>query len=266
MIDLDSVDIGFSRKAEIYDAYCESHPVIRWARNIIREEVVRCLQPGGSILELNAGTGADAAHFVQRGCRVHATDLASGMIAAIKDKIQTLDAGPRFTVQQISFTELERVEGAPYDAVFSNFGGLNCIPDLRAVTKHLQAVLKPGGHVVWVVMPPICPWELAQIIRGKFRVAGRRLNPNGVLANIEGTRVPTWYFTPKRVRQSFPPGFCLVRQRSLSLFCPPSFMDRFPQRFPHLTRRLMQLDERLGTRPPFNAWGDFILYTFRHGL
>ncbi|MEW6285490.1 MAG: class I SAM-dependent methyltransferase [Chloroflexota bacterium] len=264
MFDRNAVDTGFSRKAEVYDAYCENHPVIRWARAVIRAEVVRVLPPGGSILELNAGTGADAAYFVQRGYRVHATDLAGGMIAAIQNKIRALDAGERFTVQQISFTELERIEGTPFDLVFSNFGGLNCIPDLNVVARRLPTVLKPGGYVVWVVMPPVCPWELVQALRGKFRVAARRLHPNGVLANVEGVRVPTWYFTPKHVRQAFPPAFRLVRQRSLSLFCPPSFMDRFPLRFPRLSHRLMQWDERLGIHPPFNRWGDFILYTFRY--
>lgn len=265
MLEFDAVDAGFSRKAEIYDAYCEHHPVIRWARALIRTEVMRNLPPGGSILELNAGTGADAAYFVQRGYRVHATDLARGMIAAIQNKINALDGGARFTAQQLSFTELDRCESAPFDLVFSNFGGLNCIPDLRAVTHHLRLALKPGGYVVWAVMPPVCPWELVQALRGKFRVAARRLNPNGVLANIEGARVPTWYFTPRHVRRAFPPGFRLVRQRALSLFCPPSFMERFPLRFPRLTRCLMCLDERLGIHPPFNAWGDFILYTFHDG-
>lgn len=265
MPDLNAVDVGFSRKAEVYDAYCESHPVIRWAREIVRNQVMDCLPPGASILELNAGTGADAAHFVGRGYRVHATDIAGGMISAIRNKIRSLDAGDRFTAQQISFTELERVEGAPYDLVFSNFGGLNCIPDLRAVTKQLETILKPGGCAVWVVMPPVCPWELVQAVRGRFRMATRRLDPNGVLANVEGARVRTWYFTPRQVRQTFPPDFQLLHQRSLSLFCPPSFMDGFPHRFPRLARRLMQLDERLGVHPPFNAWGDFVLYTFRHG-
>ncbi|NUQ84932.1 MAG: class I SAM-dependent methyltransferase [Anaerolineales bacterium] len=265
MLDLNAVDLGFSRKAQIYDAYCENHPVIRWARAIIRSEVIKRLQPGASILELNAGTGADAAYFAAQGWRVHATDLAGGMMAAIQNKIEALQPGGCLTAQQLSFTELHRVEGAPYDLVFSNFGGLNCIPDLRAVTKHLPAILKPGGSVIWVVMPPICPWELFQALHGRLRMAARRLHPNGVLANIEGVRVCTWYFTPRQVRQAFPPDFQLTYQRSLSLFCPPSFMDGFPQRFPRLARRLMQLDERLGVRPPFNAWGDFILYTFQHG-
>jgi methylase of polypeptide subunit release factors len=83
----------------------------------------------GSILELNAGTGSDAAYFADKGFLVHATDVADGMVNAIKEKAARLPE--RLTVQQLSFTELESVEGAPFDLVFSNFGGLNCIPDLR---------------------------------------------------------------------------------------------------------------------------------------
>lgn len=50
MFDLNAVDEGFSRKAEVYDAYCEGHPVIRWSRNIVRQEVMNRLKTGCSIL------------------------------------------------------------------------------------------------------------------------------------------------------------------------------------------------------------------------
>jgi len=265
MLDLNAVDIGFSRKAEMYDAYCENHPVIRWARDVVRREVIRHLKVGDSILELNAGTGTDAAYFVQQGYRVHATDIAGGMISAIQNKIRISNLPDRFTAQQISFTELDKVEDAPYDLVFSNFGGLNCIPDLRDVTKFLGQLLKPGGHVVWVIMPPVCPWELAQVLRGKFHLATRRLNRGGILANVEGARVMTWYHAPKKVIEAFEPEFQLVQRQSLSLFCPPSYMDKFPHRFPRLARFLLQLDGRFGCNAPFHNWGDFVTYTFRYG-
>lgn len=264
MLDLDAVDIGFSRKADVYDAYCESHPVIRWAREMVRREVAQHLRVDDSILELNAGTGADAAYFVQRGYRVHATDIAGGMLSAIQGKIKTSNAAERFTAQKLSFTELDQVSGAPYDLIFSNFGGLNCIPDLHIATKFLGQLLRPGGHVVWVIMPPICPWELAQALRGQFRVATRRLNRKGVLANVEGARVMTWYHAPKKVIGAFPPEFQLVKKQALSLFCPPSYMDKFPRRFSRLTRFLLQMDGQFGNRAPFHNWGDFIAYTFRY--
>lgn len=265
MLNLSAVDLGFSRKAEVYDAYCESHPVIRWAREVVRREVIQHLKMGKSILELNAGTGADAAYFVQQGYRVHATDIAEGMVSAIQNKIRLSNTQDRFTAQKVSFTELKKVNGAPYDLVFSNFGGLNCIPNLNDVTKFLDQLIKPGGYVVWVIMPPICPWELAQVTRGQFRVATRRLNPRGVLANVEGAQIMTWYHSPKKVVEAFASKFHLVKKQSLSLFCPPSYMDRFPHRFPRLTNFLLKLDGQLGRRSPFNNFGDFVVYTFRHG-
>lgn len=264
MLDLNAVDLGFSRKADVYDAYCDQHPVIRWSRNIVRQEVCRRIGQDGSILELNAGTGADAAYFVERGYRVHATDIAGGMISAIQQKIRHSENAERFTVQQLSFTALDQVTGGPYDLIFSNFGGLNCIPDLKTVTRFLPHLLIPGGYLVWVVMPPICPWELIQVLRGRFRVATRRLRPGGVMANVEGADVMTWYHSPNKIVDALTPQFRLLHRQSLPLFCPPSYMDRFPHRFPLLTQLLLGLDVQLGSRSLFNNWGDFISYTFRY--
>jgi ubiquinone/menaquinone biosynthesis C-methylase UbiE len=264
MLDLKAVDLGFSRKADVYDAYCDQHPVIRWSRSIVRQEVSRRLGPNGSILELNAGTGADAAYFVERGYRVHATDIASGMISAIQQKRSLSKNAERFTVQQLSFTSLDQVTGGPYDLIFSNFGGLNCIPDLKMVAKSMPGLLNPGGYLIWVVMPPVCLWELVQLLRGQLHVATRRFKAGGVMANVEGAAVMTWYHSPKKLLEVLTPQCRLIHRQSLSLFCPPSYMDRFPHRFPRLTQFLLNLDERLGSRFPFNNWGDFIAYTFQY--
>ena len=265
MPDLKAVDLGFSRKADVYDAYCEQHPVIRWSRDVVRKEVRRCLPRRGSILELNAGTGADAAYFVEQGYRVHATDIAVGMIAAIQQKMASSKNPERFTVQQISFTTLDQVTGGPYDLIFSNFGGLNCVQDLKSVTRFLPDLLLPGGYLIWVVMPPVCPWELMQSLRGQFRVAARRLKPGGVMANVESAQVMTWYHSRKQLSAALTPEFRLIHRQSLSLFAPPSYMDRFPHRFPRLTTFLLSLDGRLASRSPFNHWGDFVAYTFQYG-
>ena len=264
MIDYQSINLGFSRKAEVYDAYCASHPVIRWSRNLIRTGLTRLLPAGASILELNAGTGSDAAYFVSQGYRVHATDLADGMVAAIRAKISTSSTVERFTVQQVSFTNLDQIQAGPFEAVFSNFGGLNCVPDLSEVVQGLPLLLKPGGYVTWVIMPPICPWELAQALRGHWRTATRRLKRGGVESNVEGAQFNTYYFTPGSVIRLFNSRFRVAGLRSLSLFCPPSYMENFPRRFPTLTRWLMALHERLGKHWPFNRWGDFFVLTMQY--
>ena len=261
MIDLDSLNRGFSQKALVYDDYGADHPVVVWARDQVRRHVSSLLPPGAALLELNAGTGADAAFFAERGFRVHATDLADEMVAQIRRKIETRRLSDRLTVQQVSFTELEQVEGGPYDLIFSNFGGLNCIPDLRLVTRGLPRLLKPGAFVTWVVMPPICPWELAQALRGHFKTAFRRLRPGGVLAHVGGAQFMTYYFTPAQVLRALGPGYRRIALRGLSLFSPPSYLENFSRRYPALFRRLTALDERLGRWPVVNGWGDFFVLT-----
>ena len=83
MIDFDSIDRGFSAKALVYDDYGADHPVILWARAQVRQPRHVAGPAGASVLELAAGTGADAAFLAERGYRVHATDLAEGMVAEI---------------------------------------------------------------------------------------------------------------------------------------------------------------------------------------
>jgi ubiquinone/menaquinone biosynthesis C-methylase UbiE len=263
MIDLDAVNVGFSRKAAVYDAYGAEHPAIRWARGLVRARVLSLVAPGARLLELNAGTGEDAAWLAGRGYRVHATDIADGMLAEIARKVHEQRLEDRLTVQRCSLLELDRVDGGPYDLVLSNFGGLNCVSDVRPVAARIPSVLRAGGHVVWVVMPPVCPWELAQALRGRFRVAFRRLR-GATVANVEGARVLTTYHWPRAVVQSLGPAFRPLSVQSLALFSPPSFMDGFPRRFPRLYRALASLDERLGRLAPFNSWGDFYLLAVRH--
>lgn len=260
-VDFDSIDRGFSAKALVYDDYGADHPVILWARAQVRAHLMSLVPPGSNVLELAAGTGADAMFLVEHGYRVHATDLAGGMVAETQRKIARRGLADRMTAQQVSFTELERVTGGPYDLVFSNFGGLNCIPDLTAMTRGLPRVLRPGGFVTLVVMPPVCPWEIGQVLRGDFKTAFRRLHRGGVMARVASAHFTTYYFTPGQVLHALGPGFRRVAVRGLSVFSPPPYLEKFARNHPVLFRRLVELDERLGEWPLISAMGDFVIIT-----
>src|SRR5262249_23496353 len=151
----------------------------------------------------------------------------------------------------------DHVEGGPYDLVFSNFGGLNCIPDLREMTRGLPRVLKPGGFVSLVIMPPVCPWELLQALRGDVRTAFRRLHPGGVGAGGASPPFKPSSSRPGRVGPPLGPGYRRVAVRGLSLSSPPSYLERFSRAHPRLFRRLTRLDERLAGLPLLQAMGDF---------
>jgi SAM-dependent methyltransferase len=255
---------AFGRKARIYDEFGRQHPNLERMRAKVREHVQQALPIGAHLLEINAGTGADAYYFARHGYYVHATDLSAGMVAEIRRKANREHLNPRLTVQQLSFTQLEEVQGGPYDGLLSNMGGVNCAADLRAITSALPAVLKPGGIVIWVVMPPICLWELAQGLRGDLKLALRRLRPGGVVAQVEGLPVPTFYHSPRQVRAAFGSDFQALRLQGLSVFTPPADHKEFPLQHPRLYRWLVRLDERLSDRFPFQGWGDFFILSLRY--
>lgn len=259
-----TISEAFSRTADYYDAFAEDHPNQTRMRHKACAHPIKHLKPGQRILELNAGTGIDAVYLAQHGFFVHATDIAPGMLRRLQHKVSALNLGDRITVQTCSFTELEHIQGAPYDAVFSNLGGLNCIPDLGAVIDGLPHILRPGGLVIWVLMPPICLWELVLVFTGKFRLALRRLKPGGVRAHLEGLYFTVYYYTPKQVANAFGPHYRLLEIEGLSVITPTAESKNMAKRFPRLYAALAWLDDRLSPRWPWWGWGDFFIITLRY--
>jgi ubiquinone/menaquinone biosynthesis C-methylase UbiE len=260
---LDTIAEAFSRTAEKYDAFAEDHPHLRRMREKVYSHVIRHVPPGARILELNAGTGTDAVQLAQRGYTVHATDIAPGMLARLREKVDRLRLGDRVTLEERSFLTLEDVRGAPYDAVFSDLGGLNCIPDLTPVIRQLPNILKPGGVVTWVLMPHICLWDMVEVFRGNFSLAFRRFSRGSVRARLEGLHFEVYYFSPRQVREWFEVEFELVDVEGLSVITPTAESKNFAKRYPRLYRVLSWLDDRLSPRWPWYGWGDFYILTMR---
>jgi ubiquinone/menaquinone biosynthesis C-methylase UbiE len=255
---------AFSRKAAVYDSFGEAHPNLDRMRQRVYAHIESIVPPGSYLLELNAGTGLDAAALVRRGYRIHATDIAPGMVSEIAAKIDRWNLAESLTVQQCSFAELDQVAAGPFDAVYSNFGGLNCIPyaGLVQVAGSLSRLLRPGGALICVIMPPVCLWELARIAQD-FRTATRRLR-RSVPSRVEGVEFTTTYFTPREVRSAFGPSFHAIRLEGLSVLTPPADNKTFALRRPRLYRVLARLDDALAGRWPFRAWGDFFILSMRH--
>ena len=255
---------AFSRKSLEYDEFGTDHPNLTRMRGRVYAHLDAFLPPGARILELNAGTGTDAVYLARRGHRVLATDIAPGMLAVAKQKARDLGLEDRVAVQDCSFTDLDRLGGGPFDAVFSNFGGLNCLDDLQLVTRHLPRLLVPGGLVTWVVMPPVCPWEWLALLKGKPGVAFRRLRRGGVMAHVSGVRFRAHYFWPSQVTRALGPAFETLRLEGLSLFAPTADLKGVVQRHPRLYRALVWLDDRLTGLPLFRSCGDFFILSVRY--
>jgi ubiquinone/menaquinone biosynthesis C-methylase UbiE len=255
---------AFSLTAEKYDRFAEDHPNLTRMRQKVYAHALRWLPPGAHILELNGGSGTDAVALAQQGFHVHATDIAPGMLDRLREKISRQQLADRVTVQECSFLALDQVRGGPFDAVFSDLGGLNCTADLRPVTQSLPGLLRPRGVAIWVLMPPICLWELATALTGNLRFAFRRLARGGTRAHLEGKVFRVYYFTPRQVIASFGPRFSPLAVEGLSVFAPPAEIKDLPKRHPRFYSALCRIDDRLAYRPPFSGWGDFFIVTMRY--
>jgi ubiquinone/menaquinone biosynthesis C-methylase UbiE len=228
-------------------------------RKVVRKHALSFLKPGDKILELNSGTGLDAVFFAEKGFDVHCTDLSDGMIEQIKLKTAKLNLPGKITFQQCSYTELDKIEDKKFDFIFSNFGGLNCIPDLSEVTKFLPSLLNKNGRICFVILPTVCPWEIIQIFRGKFSFAFRRFGKHGTLANVEGVKFQTYYFSMKEVMKALGKEFRLLKPGGLGIFTPSPQMEKIPKKFPLLTKSLNKIDEMISGIFPFNRIGDHII-------
>ena len=261
---LETIAEAFSRTAEKYDAFAQDHPHLTRMRNKVYAHVMRYLLPGAHILELNAGTGTDAVQLAQRGYRIHATDIAPGMLDRLREKVERLGLESRVTVEERTFLALEDTPGAPFEAVFSDLGGLNCIPDLSPVIRQLPKVLKPGGIVTWVLMPRICLWEMAEVFRGNLPLAFRRFARGSVWASLEGLSFEVYYFSPRQVLKWFGTDFELLALEGLSVLTPTAESKNFARWYPRLYHALSWLDDRLSPRWPWHGWGDFYILTMRY--
>jgi len=261
---LDTLAEAFSRTAEKYDSFAEDHPHLTRMRNKVYSHVMRYVPRGARILELNAGTGTDAMQLAQRGYFIHATDIAPGMLSRLRDKVNTMGLSDRVTMEERSFLSLEDTQGAPFQAVFSDLGGLNCIPDLTPVIQQLSKILKPGGVVTWVLMPHICLWEIGEIFRGNFSLAFRRFRRGKVRARLEGLSFDIYYFSPRQVIEWFGSEFECLALEGLSVITPTAESKNLAKSHPRLYRMLSWLDDKLSPHWPWNGWGDFYILTMKY--
>lgn len=258
---VNEVNEAFSRQSENFDDYEERNKILKWMRSITQRHLFRHLKKGDVILELNAGTGIDAVYLGNMGFRIHCIDIAEGMIKKLGDKIDRLRLNKLVSYQVLSFTDLDRLENRSFDYIFSNFGGVNCADDLSLIFSQFREILKPGGKVTMVIIPPFCPWETALILKGQIKTAFRRMKKRGIWANVEGIRFPVFYYSVSETIKALGRDYQIIELQGLASISPPPYMENFPKRYPRIYKRLTYWDEKLSHFFPFNRYADHFILT-----
>lgn len=255
---------SFNKIAGSYDTRDNQNAILRWMRGIVHKVYLKYLPGGAKVLELNAGTGVDAVFLADNGMTVYATDISGEMIALLQEKIKSKKAENRITAQSLSFDEIDTITETDFDAVVSNFGGLNCINDFSKLSNDLTAKLKSNSVFIAVVMNKICPWEMFYyLLRLDTENAFRRFNKNGIMAELNGEKVLTYYFTPAEFGKYFSRNFSVEKIYTLGLKTPPPYLIGIYNRLIPLVKLWMKTDELLKGWFPFNRWGDHFVIVMR---
>lgn len=269
----------FDPVAGEYDATFTHSRLGRWLREAVWQRLAAAFQSGDCVLELGCGTGEDAVWLAQRGVHVLATDASPAMLEVAQRKAKATGVKERVSFACLDLIEIGdwRLEIpivqspisnpqspiSKYDGAFSNFGALNCLPDRRPVAEALAQWVRPGGQVMFVVMGPLCPWDVVwHLGHGEARTAFRRFR-SGIEANTgEDATVRVWYPSPRRLRAEFAPYFRHLETAGIGTVLPPSYLNHLVDRWPRLFEKLVVVDRRLGRVFPWTWLNDHYLAVF----
>jgi ubiquinone/menaquinone biosynthesis C-methylase UbiE len=249
----------FDVVAQRYDADFTNTAIGRAQRRQVLRIADGIFQPGQRILELNCGTGVDAAHFAERGIEVLGTDASGEMVAIARERCGNLK-NARFQVCAIE--QLAGLRGR-FDGVFSNFSGINCISDLESLGEQLARLVRPDGVAVLCLFGSFCPWETGWYLsRLQFQKAFRRMLGKS-RAQVASQTVNVRYWRTKEVRRALMPWFDLSKREGVGILVPPSYVEGAARRWPRVLRALEAADEKLSAAPLLGACADHVVLTFR---
>ena len=263
-LELDQTRAAFDSVAADYDGPRGNNALIQRMRATVWRELERRFARNARLIDLGCGTGLDAVHLAHSGRTVLATDWSPGMVERTAARAAQSGLAARIAVLRVGAHQLEQIDTAGgFDGAYSNFGPLNCVPNLDALSAQCVRLLRPGGTLVFSVIGRICPWEYLYYRWRRPERAKIRAVRGPVAVAMNRHKIWTRYFTPREFYADFAGEFDLVEYRALSLFLPPPYLVRWYDRYPRLLELLGWLDDATGHWPGLRDAGDHFLIVMR---
>jgi len=262
---------AFDRLATDYDVIESRNPIFQWMRRRVQHAALAAFERGGRLLEVGCGTGTDALFFARRGHRVVALDPSAAMLEVAREKIALAGFSHIADFRQSGAEHLHEVIAnygkASFDGIFSNFGALNCVADLRQFARDTAILLRPGGKMLLNIMPPICPWEVfyylfkLKPVEALRRWRGRN-GARGLPVNLGNRQVQTYYHSAAAVAKNFLPAVEIEKQLALGLLLPPPYLS-VVRRNQKIFNVLLNGEKILADWPLLRNWGDHVVFILR---
>lgn len=256
----DAATGAFDELAASYDlTFTETH-LGRYYRDRVQAVCARYWPGAKRLLELNAGTGADAVYLASLGNSVLATDASRPMLETIRRRIAGRNCYGDINTSRVDLADLGALQAERFDGVLSNFGGLNCIADLDQFAQQLSARLKPGGEAVLCIMGPWVPWEWLWFgLRADVTSATRRLSRKSRWRNMD-IHYPSAADTNRAMQAA---GFKRIHREGLGFVMPPSYASDFVNSWPRVFAGLGRVESTLARLPCVVNLSDHHLSVYR---
>ncbi|MGA9473570.1 MAG: class I SAM-dependent methyltransferase [Terriglobales bacterium] len=252
----------FDAVAIRYDEAFTSSLIGQAQRKAVWSELANTFRPKDRVLEIGCGTGVDACFLAERGVQVVAFDPSPQMIEVATRRIRDSELQKFVHPVVLRAEDLAALPASElFDGAFSNFGALNCVRNLSQVARNLARILKPGASAVLCWMGPYCAWEIIwYLAQGSHKKAFRRLSREGVEARIaDGAFLQVCYPSVKSLAKAFAPEFRLKSIKGIGVAVPPSYLEPWAERHPHLLKLCEQIDLRTSRCPGIRSLGDHVL-------
>jgi ubiquinone/menaquinone biosynthesis C-methylase UbiE len=251
----------FDSVASRYDDIFTSSSIGKAQRESVWSELAKTFHAGDRVLEIGCGTGVDACFLAKHSVSVVACDSSPQMIAVATTRAR--DNGLQRLVQPIVL-RAEDIVTLPadglFDGAFSNFGAINCIEDLKVLSRVLYERLKPGAKLLLCGLGPCCVWEIAWYLGlGQPHKAFRRLRSATTARILNGVPVSVRYPSVRSLERIFAPEFRLKSVKGVGIFVPPSYLESWANRFPRLLRLAVKADSGLESCVGLRELADHIL-------
>jgi ubiquinone/menaquinone biosynthesis C-methylase UbiE len=252
----------FDAVAHTYDETFTSSGVGNAQRTAVWSELSKAFHAGDRVLEIGCGTGVDACYLAERGVEVFAFDPSPQMIEVADQRVMERGFQDLVRTQVLHAEDISTLKAdQPFDGVFSNFGALNCVADLKVVAQGLATLLKPGATALLCWMGPYCLWEIgAYLSQANTAKAFRRMHRDGISARIaDGAFLHVHYPSVRSLACAFSPDFRIKMVRGIGVAVPPSYMEPWARRHPTILKLCSQFDSWFGRCPSVRLLGDHVL-------
>lgn len=217
-------------------------PAVRRAGLLQRSAVWTYLQkhfppePQADVLVLGSGEGEDALYLNRLGHKVLGIDPSFSKVEAARRAAERDKCPEKPVYHHLSLGQIhgDRIL-ARFDLIFAGFGVLNTLDEdsLTRLLGRMPRLLKPGGELVLVLMPPHSVWDALGPLFFPKRKAKRTTELH--------------YHAPDLVKSLLPIKLKQERLQPIGLALPPANVETALGR--RLTRQLKSLEKKLQAYP-----------------